>query len=310
MKDSFREKTRSLYDISIDNYKPITSKTSKIYCKDGNCYFMKQSNLLTELKYQFLDDQGIGNILYPLKNRRGEFITKNENMSFYVMDYIPFHNSLNEIKAVYLADELNSLHIATGFKRQLSPSTSKEKMKDIYEYLQYKFSSIEVFVRSVEAREFDEYSITILKNYQYILNGKKIMARLQKKIVGDIKDKKSVNYAFIHNNPKLDHLFTLQGDKYLTSIENSKIGVPSLDMAKFYLETEDINVDIKTLIKEYFSKFDDDFYFDYFCFLVLLYYMKSLIIIDKDYVTSQNFIYVAGSIKTFINLFELEKDNE
>ena len=181
-------------------------------------------------------------------------------------------------------------------------------MDDTFDYLQYKFANLELFIRTIETRKFDEYSITFLKNYYTLLDAKKILARLQKKLIGDIRDKKSVYFSFIHNNPKLDHILSSGGHQFLISIEKSKIGVPSLDIAKFYLENEDLNIDMKTIITSYFAKFDDSFYFDYFCFVVLLYYVKGIVIIDKDYVSSQSFLYATTSIKKFISLFDLLKE--
>lgn len=296
------------YDLNIASYLPISSKSFRLKCKEGSHYFLKKTNLFAQDKYNFLFSQGIDNVLYPLKNRNGEFVSNGHNNPFYVMQYLNNDSIIDEIKAVNLSDELIDLHYKTYFKRQLSVSFSRTKMEEIYEYLQYKFAVLELFVRTIESRPFDEYSITILKNYQYILDAKKIMGRLHKKLISDIKDKKSVYYSFVHNNPKVNHLLYLNGDHFLTSIENAKVGISSLDMAKFYIETEDLNIDSKEIIKTYLDKYEDNFYFDYFCFLVLLYYIKGIVIIDKDYVSSQSFIYTSGAIKRFIRIFGLKED--
>ena len=97
------------------------------------------------------------------------------------------------------------------------------------------------------------------------------------------------------------------GEKYLISIEKGIIGICSLDIAKYYIENEDVNVDMKALIDDYFSEYDDNFYYDYFCFLVLLFYIESLNINEKDYVTSQSFIYSSQGIKKFMQTFTPEK---
>jgi hypothetical protein len=303
------EDSCDLYDLNINSYSPISSKAYKGKSSEGNEYFIKTTELYTQEKFKFLYNQGIENILYPLKNRKGEFITRSDS-NFYITNFINDFYMLDEIKAVNLSKELNYLHTNTYFKRQLTPLSSRTKMDEIFTYLQYKFSVIEIFVRTIEARDFDEFSIPILKNYSVILDAKKVMAKIQRKIIGNIKEKKSVNYAFIHNNPKLDHLLSSGGNQFLISIEKAKIGIPSLDMAKFYIESEDLNIDLKNLVLTYFSKYDDPFYFDYFCFLVLLYYIKGMVIIDKDYVSSQSFIYTAHAIKTFLELFNLNEENK
>jgi len=299
---------RDEYNLQFSSFKPITTKAFRVKCNDENCYFVKKSNLYAQDKYQFLYNQGINNILYPIKNKRGNFVTNRNRENYYVMDYVKNFDIVGEIKAVNMSEELSKLHFNTYFKRQLSVEFSRNKMEEIYEYLQYKFNLLESYVRTIETRPFDEYSITILKNYHYILDTKKLMAQFHKKIVSDIKSRKSVNYSFIHNNPKLNHLLTTRGNHFLTSIERSKVGIPSLDMAKLYLETEDLNVDIRAFIISYFEKYEDEFYINYFYFLVLLFYIKGIIIYDKDYVSSQSFLYATSSIKKFLDLFDLKED--
>lgn len=306
-----REFIRSLdkdYKLRFNNYGKITSKTYKLMCEEGKCYILKKTSLYTDEKYKFLSSQGIDNVIYPIQNEGGKYVTNKNNQLYYLMDYIPPTNNINEIKAKQMNNQLTNLHFNTYYKKQLSPKDSRRKMEDIYEYLQYKFNVLEVFVRTLEARPFDEYSITILKNYHNILDAKKIMGNLQKKLITDIKEKRSINYSFIHNNPKLNHLISYSGKQYLISLEHSKVGIPSLDIVKFYLETEDLNIDKKELIMDYFSHYEDDFYYDYFCFFVLLYYIKGIVIIDKDYVSSQSFLYASFSIKKFIETFDLSTE--
>ena len=204
-----------------------------------------------------------------------------------------------------MADELADVHFNTYFKKQLSVDFSRKQMEELYEYLQYKFRMLEAFVRTVETRPFDEYSIIILKNYRYILNAK-IIAPIHKRLVSEIKARKSVNYSFVHNNPKLNHLINSAGMRFLISLEKSKMGIASLDMAKFYIECEDLKLDFKTIISNYFNKYGDDFYQEYFYFLVILYYLKGLVVVDKDYITAQNFLYVSDSIKRLTNDFDLQ----
>mgnify|MGYP000409526969 CR=1 FL=1 len=295
----------NVYNIRFKAYKPVTANTYKVICENGNNYFIKKSNPLVQQKYQFLYDQGIKNILYPIKNNYGRFLTANNYNSYYVTNYIKDNTVVNEVKAVNLLDELANVHFNTYFKKQLSVDFSRRKMEELYEYLQYKFNMLESFVRTVETRPFDEYSIIILKNYRYILDGKKILSEIHKRLVSDIKSKKSVNFAFVHNNPKLNHLLNSAGNRYLISIDKAKIGISSLDLAKYYIECEDLKLDFKSIINNYFSKYEDDFYQDYFYFLVLLYYFKGFIVLDKDYVTSQNFLYVSEQIKKLINDFNL-----
>jgi len=299
---------RDLYNLSFASYKPITSKTYRLKTKEELYFFSKRSELYAKEKYNFLYNQGIKNILYPLKNRLGEFVSDYRNEKYFVMDYVNCPDIIGEIRAVNLLDELTDLHNNTFFKRQLSVDFSRRKMELLFEYLQYKFNVLEAYIRTLETRDFDEFSIPVLKNYRHLLNAKKVMGRIHRRLVSDIKDKKSVYYAFVHNNPKTNHLLTYRGQRFLTSIEKAKVGITSLDISKFYLNSKDINIDLVPLVNQYFDKFDDDFYRNYFYFLVLLYYMKGIVIYDKDYVSCQSFLYASTSIKDFLFAFDLNKD--
>lgn len=294
------DKSRDLYDLDLSTIVPITGKSYKGKISNGKEYFIKKTDNYMQEKFKFLYDQGIDNILFPIRNRTGDFITKDEE-SYYITDYINDFYMLNEIKAVNLVNQLDKLHKNTFFKRQLTPSSAKTKMDEIFLYLQYKYNTLEMYIRSLEERPFDEFSIPILKSYYIILDSKKTMADIQRRLISAIKEKKSVYFSYIHNNPKIDHLLISGGYQYLISIEHSKLGIPSLDIVKFYIENECCNVDMKSIITSYFSKFDDSFYYDYFCFMVILYYLKGITIIDKDYITTQSFVYATESIKKFMD---------
>lgn len=294
------------YHIPGVSYRNVTKKCAKITCSEGNCFLLKVCNLYTEEKYKYLRGQNVDNVLYPLKNDNNKFVTSDGDHMFVVMPYMENNNVREEVKANKLENELNRLHVNTSFRRELSPQTSRKKLEEIYNYLQYKFDVLEAFVRTIEARSYDEYSILILKEYHNILDAKMVMGNLNKKIVEHVKVRKTVDYTFVHNNPKLDHLLNTNDSDYLISIGRGKIGVPSLDLVKFYIETEDINVDRKEIVMNYLQRFQDDFYYDYFCFFVLLYYIKSIIIYDKDYVSSQSFVYAGEAIKSFLIDFNLK----
>lgn len=299
---------RDLYDLSFASYKPLTSKTFRLKTKDGLLYFSKRSELYAKEKYNFLYHQGIKNIFYPLRNRFGEFVSEVRKNKYFVSEYVNAPEILGELKATALLEELTDLHNNTFFKRQLSADFSRRKMELLFEYLQYKFNVLEAYIRTLETRPFDEFSIPILKNYRHILDAKKVMGQIHRRLVSDIKEKKSIYYAFVHNNPKTSHILFRSGKRYLTSIERAKIGITSLDLAKFYINSEGINIDRKNLVERYFGKFDDDFYSNYFNFLVLLYYLQGIVIYDKDYVSCQSFLYASSEIKKFLNAFGLIKD--
>ena len=295
-----------IFGINVQSYVPLTEKTAKIKCENNNCFFLKETELYTNEKYNLLYNQRNESFLYP-KRINDKFVVSLNNKLYILSDYHQSINITDEYKSIHMMNQLSDLHRSTQYKKVLSKESSRKKMEDLYEYLQYKFSVLESFVRSVECSEFDENSIMILKNYQYILDAKKIMAKYNKKLIVDIKNNKSVYYAFIHNKPKLSHLLVSDSGNYLVSIENSKMGIPSLDIVKYYLYNENLNIDIKQIILDYFSSYEDEFYFNYFCFFVMVYYIKGIVVLEKDYVTSQSFVYAALKLNKFIKMFELKE---
>lgn len=313
MKDSLIRKIASeslnAYDLEFDSFYPISSKSFKVLSKTNKKYLVKKTNFNLKNKYNFLHNEGISNIVYPIMNKRNEFTTGiSLEDEYYVLPFIDDTYAMNEIKAKHLLEQLNILHKQTSYKKMLNVSRSKKKMDEVMSYLDYKFTLIESFVRTIEALPFDEFSIPILKNYQYILDAKKVMIKLNKKIINAIKEEKNVVFCFIHNNPKLEHIITNNGEQYLISVDNGKIGIPSLDIARFYVENEDLNFDFTSSINDYFSQYEDSFYIEYFEFLVLLIYIRGLIINEKDYITTQSFIYTTRCIRDFFKRFSIKNE--
>lgn len=302
---------RENYNIDLLSYCPLTSKSVKIITKDNNKLIVKKSKDKVKSKYMFLKNEGLDNIIYPYFNKKKNLLTRLSNDEFcdecyYVLPFYDDNNVLNETKVKSLLEELKTLHIKTSFKRNLSLKKSKNKMEEIISLLDFKFKLLEAYVRTIETQKYDEFTIPILKNYHYILDCRKILIEKNRKIVNAIKEGKSVTYCFLHNNPKLDHLIINEGNRFLISIDNGIIGIPSLDIAKFYIENEDINFDIYTHIYNYFNEYEDEFYYDYFIFLVLLIYIKGLIIDSKGYISTQSFIFTTNSINKFIKTFKLQ----
>lgn len=311
--NSFYRSSKENYNLKIHSYIPLTSKSIKIVTDDNKEYIVKKTKNKSKMKYLFLKNEGIDNIIYPVINNSKSFLTRTNNNCFnddcyYIMPYIDDNNVLNQTKAKYLLEQLEILHKKTSYNKKLSLTHSKKKMEEIIVFLNYKFNLIESYIRTIEAQPFDEFSIPILKNYQFILKAKNIMINKNKTIIKAIKDEKTVIYSFLHNNPKLDHLIINEGEKYLISIDNGVFGIPSLDIAKYYIENEDIDFDISSIIKEYFEQYNDSFYIDYFIFIVLFIYIKDLIVSGKDYISTQNFIFIANSIKKFIKNFDLDNN--
>ena len=165
---------RENYNIDLLSYCPLTSKSVKIITKDNNKLIVKKSKEKVKSKYMFLKNEGLDNIIYPYFNKKKNLLTRLSNDEFcdecyYVLPFYDDNNVLNETKVKSLLEELKTLHIKTSFKRNLSLKKSKNKMEEIISLLDFKFKSLEAYVRTIETQKYDEFTIPILKKYHYML---------------------------------------------------------------------------------------------------------------------------------------------
>lgn len=296
------------YGIEVNDVVKITDKSYKIVCDKQNCYFIKKVPQNVENKYFFLANQGVNNVLYPMINKERKYLTEYDNKSFYVNDYIDNYVIKEDTLAYNMFYTLDRLHMATPLKKQLSVSNTRPKIEEITKQLDYKFILIEKYIRSLETKPIDKYSMMVLEKYHIILDTKKEQVLLQKKIISSIKDKDSVEYSFVHNNPKNDHLIMKNGGQYLTSISKGKIGISSLDMAKFYVENSDLDLDFKKIIYDDYYSHKQGFYYDYFRFLVLFICIKSIHFSQNEYINKRNFVDICDKLEHFMNLFSQESN--
>lgn len=291
------------YEIEIVDYEPITTKSYKLITNNGKEYFFKETTDVALEKYQYLANQGINNILYPVENIEKRLITKTNQMSFYINDYIHQVSVREDVKAANMFKELNHLHNQTIIKKTLDPAKSRAKFDELSNQLDYKFRVLEQMVRRVESKPLDLFSMPILENYHIILNAKKELVKLQKRIISSVKARESVNYSFLHNNPSTDHILNIRGVNYLTSIDNGKNGISSLDMAKFYVKNEAYDIDFKSMIlNEYYDE-SHLFYYDYFRYLVLVIYIKRMPVSTEDYINANSFVDTADAIARYFRNF-------
>ena len=308
-KSLLREINKDLVKIDICEIKKLTKKSYLVKDSDNTEYFIKKTNPFTSEKFKTLKEFGINNIIYPLNNKDNKLVSSFGLDTYYLTPYKKTNNLISDMQVLNIYKELKHVHGTTSIKRQLTQEKLRPKFEEITRQLDYKFTLIEEFVRSVESKNLTIFSMPILSNYRYILDAKKELVRLQKLLIIQIKDKISVEYSIIHNNPKLDHLINTEGYRYLTSIDRSKLGLSSLDMAKLYIETEELNVDFKSYIVDYYYNYENTFYYDYFRFLILYIYIKRLKINNLDYVSAENFISTSNSIKKYFELF-LDKQEQ
>lgn len=298
------------YETPLEFIKQLTRKSYVYKCpKNDKNYFLKISPYNGLEKFQFLESQSVDNVLYPELNKNNEYLTRGRSDAFYVTEYFKNNDILLEVKAKNMLNSLKYLHNKTNFQRQLSVRLARPKFEEITKQLDYKFRAIENYVRSVESDNLNIFSMPILANYQYILDAKKELIMLQKRIISYIKAREKVDYVFVHNRPSLDHLLNVRGMNYLISIENGKIGINSLDLAKFYINNENLNIDFSELIVNDYFDSTNSFNYDYFRFLVLYIYVKKIILSSERYLTAQSFINISDSIKKYFNNFLDNKKN-
>lgn len=266
-------------------------------------YLLKKCNEPTKRIFNFLQNVGVDNIIYPEYKKGTISVSTFQDEEYYITPYYDTSIIVPEKQALDLFNELLHLHSKTSFPKKLSQKSSRSKIDEISKQLDYKFILIEEYIRSLETKKIDEQSYNILSNYHYILDAKNELIRLQKRIILYIKDEEGVNYSFNHNNPKLDHLIKVKGYNYLVSVEKGKFGIESLDFAKFYIENEDLNIDFKKLITDVLWQYESQFYYDYFRYLVLLIYIKKLSITNSLFVNIRSFNKTALSIEKYFKTF-------
>ena len=300
------------YNIKALSLLENTSKTKLIECSTGSNYILKSTKDNVIDKFNYLGDLGLTNIIYPELNINNNYVTDYKDTKYYIAPFYQTQSIVNEKKTIDLFGELSILHDYTKFPRQLTPRNSRYKFDELTKQLDYKFKLLEEYIRSLETNYITKETMFILSKYYRILDAKKELVRLQRRIILNIKDHESVDYVFIHNNPKLEHLLYVKGAKYLISLDNGKVGINSLDFAKFYVENENINVDIQKIIINNLQSSDSDFYYDYFRYLVLLIYIKRININSNFYQMMVEFELAYNSIeKYFYNFIDkiVEEEN-
>ena len=295
------------YEIELVDIYPITIKSYKLITEHKD-FFLKETSKNVLNKYHYLENMSVSNVLYPVLNNEKKYVSNNNNSYFYITDYINEIKLRDDIKTNSLFYELENLHDRTNIKKTLDPFKSRYKFDEITNQLDYKYKIIESFVRHVEAKPLNMFSMPILDNYHIILDAKKELIKLQKRIISSIKARDSVNYNFIHNNPSIDHLLNIRGQNYLISLDKSKIGIDSLDFAKYYINNQYVDIDFKSLILDHYNAEDKKFNYDYFRFLVLYIYIMKINISNSEQVNARLFENISENISKYFKNFSDNKE--
>lgn len=298
------ETINNLYDLEIVKKENKTNKSFILHCRSGNCFLLKELDVDSSIVYDFLNNLGVSNVILPKSNIDERFITKINNKFYYITTYYRSNDTNTNKKTADLFDELVKLHRNTSFPRKMSPEIYRNKFEELTKRIDVRFKMLEDYIRSIETKKINHSSYKVLEKYHILLDLKQELIKLQKKIINSIKDNQSVDYVFIHNNPKIDHLIYVRGNKYLVSMDKGKMGIKSIDFAKFYIENNDVNIDMVSLIKNELLEDNNSFYYDYFRFNVLLIYLFNINITTENNITYNSIIYHCDRISKFLNEFK------
>lgn len=296
------------YEINLKDISQITLKSYKLVSENNNNFFLKETSKNILNKYHYLENIGISNILYPILNKDNKYVSNNNNQFFYITDFINEVKIREDVKSNSLFYELENLHNRTIIKKTLDPFKARNKFDEISNQLDYKYKIIESYIRQVESKPLNMFSMPVLENYHIILDAKKELIKLQKRLISSIKSRESVNYNFIHNNPSLDHILNVRGQNYLISLDKSKIGLDSLDYAKYYINNNHVNIDYKSLITNHYNSDEYLFNYIYFRYLVLYIYLMKINFTSEEHINSKNFENIALKIGKYFNDFSDNKE--
>ena len=98
------------YEININDYEPITLKAYKIVSDNGKEYFLKETNAVALQKYQYLYNQGVNNVIYPILNRNESFVTRANDSNYYISDYVKQIKIRNNSECKNSLFSFNCLH--------------------------------------------------------------------------------------------------------------------------------------------------------------------------------------------------------
>lgn len=274
------------------NFKKITNKTFLFNDFDQSFILKEQTDKSNEI-YSYIKSQNIDNILTPIDS------IDLENHKYYKLPFIEDINYPLSKKVHDLKEELSTIHRKTAITKKIKKAEIK-KFYQISLILNNKFQLLDELVVSSELEENKtDYNWVILSKYNIILECKKHMYYIQKRITNYISQNESVIYTLNHGLPFINHLI----NKKIISIDKAKIGIVSSDIAKFYICNEYINIDWNTFINSWLEEYNKDIYKDHFQFLVLFVFILNIKIDSNSYETMTSYLQITMKIKKFLVFF-------
>ena len=119
------------YEININDYEPITLKAYRVGGDNGKEYVLKETNAVALQKYQYLYNQGVNNVIYPILNRNESFVTRANDSNYYISEYVKQIKIRNDTRVSNLYNELSILHQQTQIRKSLDPRKTTGKLDEL-----------------------------------------------------------------------------------------------------------------------------------------------------------------------------------
>lgn len=250
-----KELINNLYKINVTSFIKISDKVYKIKSDDKNYILKYIDNNNLNMIIEKLNIVKIDTIYFPILNTNNEYISKYENYSFVIYNFLEEEKtSLNDLKLKFYLNELANLHNKTYYPLKVNDSFFKDTYEYIGKLIDDKEKIIKDYMEYIENTNYKSPSEWLfLLNYPtYIKCIDEANEALEK--FKNISYKKSnVRMAFTFNNFDYKHIFLKESK--IIGVDNIRLSSPVYDIFYTLSVIENSNVDIKSYYLKYFKTF-------------------------------------------------------
>jgi hypothetical protein len=250
-----KELINNLYKINVTSFIKISDKVYKIKSDDKNYILKYIDNNNLNMIIEKLNIVKIDTIYFPILNTNNEYISKYENYSFVIYNFLEEEKtSLNDLKLKFYLNELANLHNKTYYPLKVNDSFFKDTYEYIGKLIDDKEKVIKDYMEYIENTNYKSPSEWLfLLNYPtYIKCIDEANEALEK--FKNISYKKSnVRMAFTFNNFDYKHIFLKESK--IIGVDNIRLSSPVYDIFYTLSVIENSNVDIKSYYLKYFKTF-------------------------------------------------------
>lgn len=264
---------RKIYDQDFSRIERVGSQY--IVKSEGKDYHLKRTkNEKLDSVFKYLLANGFYNVLEPLKTSNNkQYLIEIDNHAYYMTRMREDIEYPQERKLTDFLGTINSLHTTTAIKKR----GNKRDYIDFYDYQRYQLNNIfkllDLYVTECEGKSIKTpIEWTFLMNYKYIIETKKLLLEIEKYLDEAYKKKETIPLTIIHTKPYLEHMIITNESKYLVSIDNCKLGCPTIDFVKIFATYLFINIDWIEELNKYLV---DEFERYFFIFNTLFLYYSS-----------------------------------